>query len=186
MKIALGILLFTTVILTTGAAEKTESADGVWCRVYAEPGGSEARFFYGDGRYAWLAADVIKHKNGTVSAETHEDYMSRTGTWKMNGGEVESHEFWVNDYKGRFSPLHPVDEHYVLASGTLQKSATIRLRDPLHGLQHVTGSRKLVLINRLAELTQLQHGQIYETCNHAKEDPQDVAQEWLKFCQQVK
>jgi hypothetical protein len=100
----------------------------------------------------------------------------------MQSGEIESHEFWVHIVHIR-PALRPLDEHYSLkgASG-FQTSKTLHLQDPGTIFHTSRPSEDLILIN-LYKLKQFQQGQIYETCTHAKESPQDVAQEWLKFCQ---
>jgi hypothetical protein len=182
MKITLSIALLLAMTFTCAGAGQATAGAG-WCQIYVDSGKSAIWFFYEDGRFAWLDAYVKTNKDGTVSAEESEDYGSRTGTWKMTGGKIETHEFWTHVGHGA-SPMHPVDEHFALIQAdSLQKSRMIRLLDPLYGQQHVPGNKKLVLV-RMAEVKRLQGWQIAETCAHAKEKPGDAAQDWTKFCTQ--
>jgi hypothetical protein len=125
---------------------------------------------------------VKKRKGGTYSASEHEDYASRTGTWKMSGGEIESHAFWVHvPFK---QSLGPVNEHYSLSgASTLQTSRVLHLRDPRTMMHRPLPSENLMFVE-LDKAKDFQHGLLYDSCEHAKEIPNDVGPEWLKFCTQ--
>ncbi len=179
-RILLSILLLATVILTCAIAEQSPAAG--WCRVYLSPDRSELRFFYEDGRYGWLAADAKRRKDGTYSASEHEDYTTKTGTWKMSGGEIESHAFWVRVPIKQ--PMGPVDEHYSLSSdSTLQTARVLHLRDPATMMHRSLPAENLMFIE-LDKVKDFQHGLISDTCDYAKKRPDNVAQAWMKFCTQ--
>jgi hypothetical protein len=183
MKILSAGLLFTAVTLTFAMAEQPTAVAG-WCRVYVSPDRSHLRFFFEDGRYGWMAADVKKRKDGTYSASEHEDYSDRTGTWKMNGGEIESHEYWVRTGVHLTPNPPPMNEHYSFKDAiSLEASRVLHLRDPITMFHAARPSENLMFIE-LDKAKDFQHGLIADTCNHAKESPRDVAQEWLKFCTQ--
>jgi hypothetical protein len=184
MRLALGILLFIAASFAGAIAAQTSEPTLVRCRVYTSPSKSQLRLFYDDGRYAWVVTHLKKYKDGTVSADEPEDYALRTGTWKMSDKGMESHEFWVHTGMKVTPPLAPVFEHYGLQNAsTLQTSGILDLHDPVGFLNRIFGKQRLILV-KLRDLNRLHSLVLSDTCTHAQESPQDVAQEWLKFCEQ--
>jgi hypothetical protein len=184
MKIVSAVLLLTAVILTFAIAEQIPAATG-WCRVYASPDRQELRLFYADGRYAYVIANLKKHKNGTAEAEIPEGYSDRTGSWKMTGEKLESHEFWVHTGGGIRPNPPPTDEYYSFkGASNLLTSRVLHLHNSIGFLNRNFGSEYLTLVDKLTGLKGLQNMVLADTCEHAKESPHDVAQEWMKFCTQ--